>query len=342
MVRHFAGRGTPGGLLDLGWHHAWPAMRQAYSGPGSPYWAAKGLLGLALPAHHPVWTDVEEPLPIETGDVARVVPAPGWLVSGRRRDGIALVVNHGTDHARPGDPRADSPLYARLGYSTATFPPVSVPEVPDNAVYVLDADGRASHRAGFSTCYATELPGGVLAAASQGRVRWVDTAGDDSPDHGSGRSGPVVPGPVLTVASVVRRGVEVRLARVDGVDDAVRSLRLSGWPVSAATRPVTEPETAAARTPDLRSEVRPLRGFTTADVAVEADASPLGEWTAVPFVATDEPPEPGAVFAAVVVLDRGGPEDADPSLAIAADGRHVTLTWPDGVTAEVALPASPS
>ncbi|WP_103342046.1 DUF2264 domain-containing protein [Amycolatopsis sp. CA-126428] len=339
MVRHFAGRGAPGGLLDLGWHHAWPAMRQAYSGPGSPYWAAKGLLGLALPAHHPVWTDVEEPLPIETGDVARVVPAPGWLVSGRRRDGIALVVNHGTDHARPGDPRADAPLYARLGYSTATFPPASL---PDNTVYVLDADGRASHRAGFSTCYAIELPGGVLAAASQGRVRWVDTSGDDSPDHGSGRRGPGVPGPVLTVVSVVRRGVEVRLARLDDVDDAVRSLRLSGWPVSGDTRPGTEPGTAAARTPDLRSEVRPLRGFTTADVVVEAGASPLGEWTALPFVATDGPPEPGAVFAAVVALDRGGPEDADPSLAIAADGRHVTLTWPDGISAEVPVPAAPS
>jgi hypothetical protein len=340
MVRHFADRGAPDGLLTLGWQHAWPAMRQAYSGPGSPYWAAKGMLGLALPAHHPVWTDVEEPLPIETGDVARVVVAPGWLVSGRRRDGIALVVNHGTDHAHPGDQRADSPLYARLGYSTATVPPLG--SVPDNTVVVLDADGRASHRAGFETCYTTELPGGVLAAASTGRVRWVDTDGDDSPDHGSGRSGPVVPGPVLTVVSVVRGGIEVRLARLVAADVPVRSLRLSGWPVSDATRPVTEPGAAAARTPALRSEVRSLRGFTTADVAVEAGISPLGEWTAIPFVATDGPPAPGAVLAAVVVLDRGGPDDADPSLAIARDGQgghHVTLTWPDGVSAEVALPA---
>ncbi|MEU0534188.1 DUF2264 domain-containing protein [Amycolatopsis tolypomycina] len=332
MVRHFPANGD---VLTLGWHHAWPAMRQAYSGPGSPYWAAKGLLGLAMPAHHPVWTDVEEPLPIETGDVARVVTAPGWLVSGRRRDGIALVVNHGTDHARPGDPRSDSPLYARLGYSTATFPTLG--SLPDNAVYVLDPDGRASHRAGFSTCYATELPGGVLAAASQGRVRWVDTSADDSPDHGSGRSGPVVPGPVLTVVSVVRNGVEVRLARLD--DAPAGPLRLSGWPVSAATRPSTGPGVAAARTPDLRSAVRPLRGFATAEVTVEFGTSPLGEWTAIPFVATDGPPEPGAVYAAVVVLDRGGPDDPDPSLTIAGDGRAVTLAWPDGLTAEVALPA---
>ncbi|WP_410573904.1 DUF2264 domain-containing protein [Amycolatopsis sp. cmx-4-61] len=338
MVRHFADRGcgSGDGLLSLGWHHPWPAMRQAYSGPGSPYWAAKGLLGLALPADHPVWTDVEEPLPIETGDVSRVIAAPGWLVSGRRRDGIALVVNHGTDHARPGDPRADSPLYARLGYSTATVPPRG--SVPDNTVAVLDADGRASDRAGFSACYAIELPGGVLAAASQGRVRWVDTSADDSPDHGAGRSGPVVPGPVLTVASVVRGGIEVRFARLDTADGPVRSLRLSGWPVSAATRPVTEAGVAAARTPDLRSAVRPLRGFTTADVAVEPGTSPLGEWTAIPYVARENP-RPGAVLAAVVVLDRDGPDEPDPALTIAADGRTATLTWPDGVTARVALPA---
>ncbi|OXM61272.1 DUF2264 domain-containing protein [Amycolatopsis vastitatis] len=342
MVRHFAGAAEQDGLLTLGWQHAWPAMRQAYSGPGSPYWAAKGMLGLALPANHPVWTDVEEPLPIETGDVARVVAAPGWLVSGRRRDGIALVVNHGTDHACPGDQRADSPLYARIGYSTATFPLASV---PDNTVVVLDADGRASHRAGFSTCYATELPGGVLAAASQGRVRWVDTAGDDSPDHGSGRGGPVVPGPLLTVASVVRRGVEVRLARLDSAEGAVRSLRLSGWPVAGDTPPATRSGaevSATAETPGLRSTLRNLRGFTIADVTVEAGTSPLGEWAAVPSLATEGAPAPGTVLAAVVILDRGGPDDPDPALTVAADGRgghHVTLTWPDGVTAEAALPA---
>ncbi|MEV6831988.1 DUF2264 domain-containing protein [Amycolatopsis sp. NPDC051102] len=338
MVRHFADRGAfePDGVLSLGWHRAWPAMRQAYSGPGSPYWAAKGLLGLALPADHPVWTDVEEPLPIETGDVARVIAAPGWLVSGRRRDGIALVVNHGTDHARPGDPRSDSPLYARLGYSTATVPPLG--SVPDNTVAVLDADGRASHRAGFSTCYTAELPGGVLAAASRGRVRWVDTTGDDSPDHGSGRSGPVVPGPVLTVVSVVRQGIEIRLARLGAAGAEVRAVRLSGWPVAGAQPLVTRTGAAAtAETPDLRSAVRNLRGFATADVAAEAGTSPLGAVTAIPFVTTDGPPAPGEVLAAVVVLDRGGPGAPDPALTVAGD--RVTLTWSDGLTTEVAVPA---
>ncbi|WP_329047728.1 DUF2264 domain-containing protein [Amycolatopsis sp. NBC_01488] len=343
MVRHFTGHEAlePDGLLGLGWHRAWPAMRQSYSGPGSPYWAAKGMLGLALPADHPVWTDAEEPLPVETGDVARIVAAPGWLVSARRRDGIAVVLNHGTDHAAPGDRRTDSPLYARLGYSTATVPPLTGPTVAgplDNSVVLLDEHGRASHRAGFEACYATELPGGVLAAASRGPVRWVDPAGDDSPDHGSGRSGPVVAGPVVTVVSVVRDGVEIRLVRLDTMSPAGRRLRLGGWPVAGDTRPLRRVDgtAATASAGGLRSFVHGLRGFATAEVTVEQGTSPLGAWTAIPALSTTDVPALGDVLAAAVVLDRGGAHSAD--VTVDHDGDDVTLTWPDGLRTTVPLP----
>ena len=55
QVRHFTDRGAPDatGVLPLGWHGAWRPLAQDYSGPGSPYWVAKGLLPLALPAAHP-------------------------------------------------------------------------------------------------------------------------------------------------------------------------------------------------------------------------------------------------------------------------------------------------
>ncbi|MFD8498091.1 DUF2264 domain-containing protein [Amycolatopsis sp. NPDC059657] len=345
MARHFANRGAlaPDGLLGLGWHRDWPAIRQAYSGPGSPYWATKGMLGLALPADHPVWTDVEEPLPVETGDVARVVPTPGWLVSARRSDGIVVVLNHGTDHAVPGDRRSDSPLYARLGYSTATLPPLTGPTVAnplDNSVVLLDEHGLASHRAGFLTCYTLELPGGVLAAASRGPVRWVDTSEDHSPDHGSGRSGPVVPGPVMTVVSVLRDGIEIRLVRLDTPSPAGVRLRLGGWPVAADSEPVTQVDrtAATAHAGGLRSALRGLRGFDTAEVTVEKGTSPLGTWTATPSLSTKDMPVTGAVLAAAVALDRGRPDA--PDVVVDHDGDEVTLTWPDGARTVVPLPVN--
>jgi hypothetical protein len=343
MLRHFADHGAPGpdGLLTLGWHHAWPAMRQAYSGAGSPYWAAKGMLGLALPAGHPVWTAPEEPLPAGTEPVARVAAAPGWLISSRPADGIALVLNHGTDHARPGADVTDSPLYARLGYSSATVPPLTgdtVHDPLDNAVVVLDRAGRATHRSGFTTLYCEERPGGVLVGASRGRAHWVDSDADASPDHGSGRAGDVTPGPLLTVASVLRDGYEVRLVRADA--PAARpewtAVRIGGWPVAAAGRPDTGPG-ALATTGALRSALRPLHGTADGGVTVERDTGPLGTWTAIPWLVTTGPLPLGRVLAVGVTLDRGRePAAPDPGLTVRPDG--VTVRWPDGTTTEVALP----
>lgn len=358
MLRHFTDHGAfePDGLLTLGWHGEWRGMRQSYSGPGSPYWAAKGMIGLMLPAGHPVWTAPEEPLPVEREDVARVVAAPGWLVSARRSDGIAVVVNHGTDHAVPGDTCADSPLYARLGYSTATLPPLAGrrADAPlDNSVVVLDEAGRPTHRSGFETLFAAELPGGVLAAASRGRLHWVDTATDNGPDHGSGRRGAVTDGPVALVASVLRHGVEVRLVRLDlpagwsgPPSPAWRSVRLGGWPAAGVVVPRirSAPGTGAwaeATTPRLRSALRGLRGFTRSGVCTESGASPLARWTATPWLATPEPVPLGTLLAAVVVLDRGSGGTQTPELSwgpATADGRPVTIAWPDGEHTELTLP----
>ncbi|MGP4112774.1 DUF2264 domain-containing protein [Streptomyces sp. 4N509B] len=371
MVRHFAHHGAPDGdgLLSLGWHGPWPAMRQTYSGPASPYWASKGMLGLALPADHPVWTAVERPLPVEEEPVARVVAAPGWLLAARREDDVTIVLNHGTDHAPPGADWADSPIYARLGYSTATVPPLTGPSVADpvdNAVVVLDDHGRATHRSGFETLYAERLPGGVLAAASRGRVRWV-AATPREHDHGYGYTGAVTPGPVVTVASVVRDGVEVRLARVDagGDGDAEgrsaggRAVRIGGWPVASDSRPSTGPGARATTAAGLHSRLVPLLGLGAeeaggAGVTVERDTSPLGAWTAIPWLATTGPLPLGEVLAAAVVLTRSprAADAADPAVTVAVGGRTgegdghgdgdgaatVVVTWSDGLTTEVSLP----
>jgi hypothetical protein len=51
------------------------------------------------------------------------------------------------------------------------------------------------------------------------------------------------------------------------------------------------------------------------------------------------------VLAAVVVLDRGGPDPPEVSVTAAADhegGHQITVTWPDGLGTGVTLPVCPS
>jgi hypothetical protein len=309
IVRHFADRGAPtaDGRLTLGWHGPWPRLAQSYSGPGSPYWASKGLLGLALPADHPVWTAKAEPLPIETGDYHRVARAPGWLISGSRQDGIVRVVNHGTDHADEGATTTDSPLYARIAYSTATAPVLDESgwtDPLDQSVVLVDAAGRRSHRAGMTTL-AVET--GVACSASY--ARWVKTD-PTQPDHGAGRRGIAEPAGRITVLSLVRGPWELRLARVEEPAPAAERLRIGGWPVTPGRN---------------HSHLVPVLGEATHGRDTHDDG-PLGGPVQVPWL--DYPVIPGAWVAALIALSA----DASPPRCRAqftADG--VEVEWPDGV-----------
>lgn len=54
-------RTSPEGLLTVGYAYPQPQVAEQYNGPGSPYWALKAFLPLALPATHPFWTADEQP-----------------------------------------------------------------------------------------------------------------------------------------------------------------------------------------------------------------------------------------------------------------------------------------
>ncbi|MGM1057649.1 DUF2264 domain-containing protein [Saccharothrix sp. Mg75] len=366
IVAHFADRGAPDhrGLLTLGWHHEWPRLAQDYSGPSSPYWAAKGLLGLALPADHPVWTAVEEPLPVERGDRTWVAAAPGWLVSATRADGVVRVVNHGTDHEVEGSSAGDSPLYARLGYSTATAPLLSErawTSPVDQSVVLLDEAGAATHRAGMRTLFVRDA-GDVLVGASVARAHRLDPDPGQR-DHGSGRRGTARDVALVTTLSAVRGAWEVRCARVDplpGVPLDATSLRLGGWPLAtaptttaptttgpAATNPATDPATtgpvtatapdrAEARAGGLRSVVVAAHGLYRVGVHREDDAGPLGPHTATPFA--EGPVAPGRwVVAAIGLHGDALPGDA-PDVALDPRAGRVVVRWPDGTPTAVDLP----
>ena len=304
MLDYFARHGsiTDDGLLSIGWHGEFAGMKQSYSGAGSPYWAAKGFLGLALPADHRVWTAVEEPLPVEAGDTRRLIAAPGWQVDGTASDGIVRIRNHGTDHANAGAAVADSPLYARLGYSTHTFPDLE-PESLDNAVVMVDAGGRLTHRTGFGFLGQRDL-GGILAGASRAAVNWIEVDPDGGPDHGSGAKGAATPGPEVTVLSLTRGAVELRLVRVRGTSPGTPAkLRIGGWPVDAQS--------------PVAGEIRPLAGWGSplddAGTWHRAAPHPFGERLTIPWIGTSGAADDGD-YAAVVVL--AGEGTAEPAAAV--------------------------
>jgi hypothetical protein len=54
---------TETGLLTIGYAYPNTNMSEQYNAPGSPYWAMKAFLPLALPEDHPFWSSLEEPLP---------------------------------------------------------------------------------------------------------------------------------------------------------------------------------------------------------------------------------------------------------------------------------------
>ena len=51
------------GVLSVGFGYANLLMSENYNSPGSPYWAFKAFLPLALDASHPFWTTEEAPSP---------------------------------------------------------------------------------------------------------------------------------------------------------------------------------------------------------------------------------------------------------------------------------------
>ncbi|MEV0280687.1 DUF2264 domain-containing protein [Streptomyces sp. NPDC050610] len=322
-LRHFAERGAPDGrgLLTLGWYAPHLPTTQAYSGPASPYWAAKGFLGLLLPPRHPVWTDRELPLPVEESDQYTALPAPGWLLHGTRSDGIVRLVNHGSDHQPPDDGSGgeggDDPHYAKLAYSSATAPetaPHAWAHAVDNHIALLTPAGTPSRRRRIhpltcagrtaSSWYRAELPGDARAH----RVQTTTLA------HGPW---------------------EIRVHRVDAPPGA--GVREGGYAVAGAEPPETESGAgwALARTAGgLVSAVVALYGWTESAVRREAGANAFGPHSATPYLAFSGHPGGRTVHVTLAVLTRDG--SVDPRAL--RDAVSVTVTG-DQVT--VLLPGSP-
>ena len=116
------------GVMSIGYVYPNLFMSEAYNAPGSPYWALKTFLVLALPEDHPFWAAEEEALPPATGETI-LAPAAGFAI--RRSEGDAVLLMGGQDGH---EHRVYDAKYGRFAYSSAfAFSVKSDATTPDYA-----------------------------------------------------------------------------------------------------------------------------------------------------------------------------------------------------------------
>src|SRR6266487_166572 len=151
-IRYFYERGLfepDDHFVRQGYHGDFPPAGEAYISPGSPYWCCHGLFALTFDRDDPFWTATESALPVERDDFELVLPAPGFVVSGRKDTGQVLLLNSrsGQEHDFPRHNYTSK--YGKLAYSTHlpfNVLPVRGSYAPD-AMISLTMDGKTfAHR----------------------------------------------------------------------------------------------------------------------------------------------------------------------------------------------------
>ena len=362
-LRYFDRLGADGGTPPaLGW--AGPEFlpaTQVYSGPGSPYFAGMGFLGLAAPADHPLWA--AEPAEAAEADGSAeadarpspgggkatrrgegrgrgrvtVWPALGWLVQHDRADGIVRVVNHGSDHVTSANDLGD-PHYAAFAYSTHTAPGTGAAWADrawaggvDGHLALVDGWGRATRRGRIMGSRAGE---GYAASWHLPRLA---------------PSGLPLPGARVVTASIVDGPFELRCHLV--TSPAGWTVREGGHAVAGTPAP---PAAGAGDAPDgpvawacaggVRSAVLALHGYRPGGGAVarHVGANAFGVHSAAPYLTGPATAGAASVHVALHLLDRteapdGGLPDPAGIVAVEVAGSVVTARWADGPTAALDL-----
>jgi len=103
---------TRDGVLTIGYGYPNLLMAEGYNAPGSPYWAMKAFLCLALPEDHPFWTAEEKPFAAPE----RCVLPHARMLAVRSRNGDHVLCytagNHAHEHAH------DEAKYEKFVYSS--------------------------------------------------------------------------------------------------------------------------------------------------------------------------------------------------------------------------------
>jgi len=102
----------PDGVLSVGYAYPNLIMAENYNASGSPYWALKAFLPLALPDDHPFWTVNEEPMP----RLSRV--------TGRSHPSLVLMRQPESDHVaafNAGHPSTNDHTHASAKYEKFVY-----------------------------------------------------------------------------------------------------------------------------------------------------------------------------------------------------------------------------
>lgn len=99
------------GVLSIGYGYPNLLMSESYNSAGSPYWALKFFLPLALPEDHPFWVAEEAPMP----EFAEPVPLkePGMVAM--HTPGNVVILSSGQQHDKM---RGANEKYSKFIYST--------------------------------------------------------------------------------------------------------------------------------------------------------------------------------------------------------------------------------
>ena len=134
---------TRDGIFTIGYTYPNMNMTENYNSPGSPYWAFKAFVPLALPPTHPFWT--AEELPYPTLEIPRTLSSshPGHIYTNLGDHTFLLSSGQACHYPL----RAGAEKYGKLAYSTAFG--YAVPtgtllldqHAPDNAIALSDDGG---------------------------------------------------------------------------------------------------------------------------------------------------------------------------------------------------------
>jgi hypothetical protein len=102
------------GILTVGYHYENLVMAEGYNAPGSPYWAFKAFLMLAVPKSHPYWQTEEVGMPHDLDQQVLLLEARA-MVNHSEDYGHTLLYSYG--QGVPNQAHAAA-KYAKFAYST--------------------------------------------------------------------------------------------------------------------------------------------------------------------------------------------------------------------------------